>query len=69
MPAPDYATEIAALESALAAGELKVESDGDVVWYKSAGDILAQVNYFRMKAAAALSPTTRASSVAIFDKD
>jgi hypothetical protein len=69
MPAPDYATEIAALESALAAGELKVESDGEQVWYKSASDILAQLNYFRLKAAAALSPMTRGSSVAVFDRD
>lgn len=69
MPAPDYATEIAALEDALAAGELKVESDGDMVWYKSAADILAQIRYFRDKAAASANPLTRASSVGVFNRE
>jgi hypothetical protein len=29
MPAPDYAAEIAALETALSTGELTVEQDGE----------------------------------------
>jgi hypothetical protein len=40
MPAPDYATEIAALEAGLSSGEARVESDGDVVWYRNPADIM-----------------------------
>jgi hypothetical protein len=52
MPAPDYATEIAALEAGLASGEARVESDGDVVIYRGVTDIMAALKYFRDKAAA-----------------
>jgi hypothetical protein len=69
MPAPDYAVEIAALEAGLASGEARVESDGDVVWYRGAADILAGLSYFRHKAATALSPQNRGSTVAIYSKD
>lgn len=69
MAAPDYATEIAALEAALAAGELTVESDGDRVTYRSTSDLLAQLRYFRDKAAAASSTLRRGTSVAVFDRD
>jgi hypothetical protein len=69
MPAPDYAVEIAQLEAALSAGELKIESDGDQLWLKSSADIIAQINYFRTKAAAAAGTQTRGSSVAVFSKD
>lgn len=51
MPAPDYAVEIAALEAAVAAGELTVESDGDRVTYRSMADLLAALGYFRQRAA------------------
>ena len=69
MPAPDYATEIAALEAAVASGELTVESDGDRVTYRSTSDLLAALNHFRDKAAAASGTLTRRSSVAIFDRE
>lgn len=70
MPAPDYTTEIAALESALAAGELTVESDGDRVTYQSVADLLSALTYFRNKAAAASSTLRRGgSTVAVFDRD
>lgn len=70
MPASDnYATEIAALETGLASGEARIESNGEMIWYRGAADILAGLSYFRRKAAAALSPTTRGSSVAVFSKD
>jgi hypothetical protein len=69
MPAPDYATEIAALEAGLASGEARVESDGDVVVYRGVSDIMAALKYFRDKAAAAAGTLTRRSSVAIFSKD
>jgi hypothetical protein len=69
MPAPDYATEIAALEAGLSSGEARVESDGDVVWYRNPADIMKALAYFRDKAASAATILTRRSSVAIFDKD
>jgi hypothetical protein len=69
MPAPDYATEIAALETGLSSGEARVESDGDVVVYRGVTDIMAALNYFRSKAASASGTLTRRSSVAIFDRD
>lgn len=69
MAAPDYATEIAALEAALAAGELTVESDGDKVTYRSTADLLTALAYYRNKAASASGTLTRRSSVAIFDRD
>jgi hypothetical protein len=69
MPAPDYATEIAALEAGLASGEARVESDGDVVVYRGVADIMAGIKYFRDKAAAAAGTLTRRSSVAVFNRD
>lgn len=70
MPAPDFAAEIAALETALATGELTVESDGDRVTYRSTSDIKATLDYFRERAADALGERRRGgSSVAIFERD
>lgn len=69
MAAPDYATEIAALEAALAAGELTVESDGDRVTYRSTSDLLAALGYYRTRAAAASGTQTRGSSVAVFNRE
>lgn len=69
MPAPDYAVEIAALERALASGELTVESDGDRVTYRSTSDIITTLNHFRSKAAAAAGTLRRTgSTVASFDR-
>jgi hypothetical protein len=53
MPAPDYATEISALESALSAGELTIEQDGERVTYQSASDLVKRLSYFQQKAAQA----------------
>lgn len=69
MPAPDYSTEVAALERALSSGELTVESDGDRVTYRSITDVRAALDYFQRKAAAASGMQTRGSSVATFSKD
>lgn len=69
MAAPGYETEIAALEAALASGELTVESDGDRVTYRNTADLVATLDYFRRKAAAAAGTQTRASSVAVWDRD
>lgn len=69
MPAPDYATEIAAIETGLAAGELTIESDGDRLTYKSAADMLKALNYFRSQAAAASGTRRGGSSVAVYNGD
>jgi len=60
MPAPDYAVEISALETALSTGELTIEQDGERVTYQSASDIVKRLSYFQQKAAeAAVSPSSR----------
>lgn len=54
MPAPDYAVEIAALETALGKGELEIQSGGfggDRVTYRSVSEMLAALKYFRQQAA------------------
>ena len=52
MPAPDYAVEIAAIEAAIATGELRVEMDGEMVIYKSSTEQLKALVYFQDRAAA-----------------
>lgn len=70
MPAPDFATEIAALEAGLASGEARVESDGDSVTYRGVGDITRALAYFRQRAADAMGDRTRgASTFASFERD
>lgn len=67
MPAPTYATEIAALEAGMASGEATIESDGERVTYRSVPDIKAALDYFLSRVAAASGPQTRsASTYAIF---
>lgn len=53
MPAPDYTSEIASLEAAIAAGELRVEQDGEMVIYQKIPDMVAALAYFRDRAAIA----------------
>lgn len=68
MPAPDYSTEIAALEAGLGSGEARIESDGESVTYRGVGDIMKAIAYFRDRAAAAYAPQTRsANTYAAFD--
>jgi len=51
MPAPDYASEIATLESALAGGEAEIENpDGSRVKYRTMSEIKAGIAYFQGKA-------------------
>lgn len=57
MPAPDYATEIAALETALSTGELTIEQDGERVTYQSASDLVKRLSYFQQRAAQAAVAT------------
>ncbi len=60
MPAPDYAVEIAALEAAMASGELTVESDGDRVTYRSTSEILKAIAAFERRRDAGRSSVTLA---------
>lgn len=70
MPAPDFASEMAALEAGMASGEATIESDGERVTYRSVRDIRDALAYFRNRAAAAMSPMTRGgTSLARFDRD
>lgn len=73
MPAPDYASEIAALEAAMAAGELTVESDGERVTYQNFTDLRRRLDFFLERAAAFSGPQTRrpggsSTSFAVFDR-
>ena len=43
----DVSDKIAALEAALASGELTVESDGDRVTYRSVEQLMGALSYFR----------------------
>jgi hypothetical protein len=52
----DFTAKIAALEGALASGELSVESDGDKVTYRSVADLSKSLDYFRRQQAAADAP-------------
>lgn len=70
MPAPDYATEIAALEQALATGQLEIQAGGfggDRVVFRSISDLLASLNYFKAQAAANNPNTKPASTLAAYD--
>ena len=70
MPAPDYATEIAALERGLGTGEARIESEGESITYRGVGDIMQALDYFRRQAAprmAAGGVVRPASTIAVFD--
>lgn len=67
MPAPDYATEIAALQAAAASGELTVESNGERVTYRSTTDLLKTLDYFRGLAAQASGSSGSASTLASYE--
>jgi hypothetical protein len=70
MPAPDYATEIAALERGLGSGEARIESDGDSVTYRGVADIMRALDYFRQRAAPAVASAgvvRPASTIAVYD--
>lgn len=55
MSSPDYSAKITALETALASGELTVESDGDRVTYRSVKDLTDSLAYFRNAQASAVA--------------
>lgn len=71
MPAPGYAAEIAALEAALALGEITVETDGDRVTYRSTADILKAKAHFERKAAEAAngSAIVSRSTIVAYERD
>lgn len=64
----DYSTKIAALEEALASGELTVESDGERVTYRSIADLKGAIDYFISRNSPSAGGVGRpASTVAIYD--
>lgn len=67
----DYSTKITALESALASGELTVESDGERVTYRSVRDLKEALVYFKeaQVSVATTGQVRPASTVAIFTTD
>lgn len=70
MPAPDYATEIAALERGLGTGEARIESEGESITYRGVSDIMKALDYFRRRAAPAVAAAgilRPASTLAVFD--
>lgn len=52
----DYSSKIAALEEALASGELTVESDGERLTYRSVSELKAALDYFSARNSAAAPP-------------
>jgi len=64
----DYAARKEALEEALMAGELTVESDGDRVTYRSTAEIRSAIAYCdeRLAEAASSSPAPK-STLACYD--
>ena len=63
----DYSTQIAAIEAAIASGELTVESDGDRVTYRSMAELLKARDFFVAQQNAASASRRPASTVAVFD--
>lgn len=63
-----YTAEIAALETALASGELTVEIEGRRVTYRSAGELKSAIAFFQAKDDRAVSTKTT-QSFASFTRD
>lgn len=62
MAAPNYADEIAALNAAVASGELTIEANGERVTYRSMDDLMKALSWFEGKAAAASSSVSGRSA-------
>lgn len=63
----DYTTQIAALRSAAASGELTIEANGERVTYRSTADILQALRYFEgLQTVSAGTSTRSRSSLAVF---
>ena len=66
----DYAAKKEALEEALLAGELTVETDGDRVTYRSVAEIQRAIDYCDARIAeAALVARRPAATLAEFDRN
>lgn len=64
----DYAAKKEALEDALLAGELTIESDGDRVTYRSMAEIRSAIAYCNEQIVAAASASPRPqTTLAAFD--
>jgi hypothetical protein len=60
--------KIAALESALATGELTIESNGERVTYRSVADLVQALNYFKAQVAAASAAGNYGATLASFGR-
>ncbi len=72
MPAPDYSVEITQLRAGLASGEARIESNGDMIIYRSVPDIQKALSYFERLAASSPAATGRiqsATTLAAFEND
>ncbi len=70
MPAPDFATEIAALEAGLGSGVARIESEGESITYRGVRDITTALSYFRQRSAEMPTGYGRsASTYAAYDPD
>lgn len=70
MPAPDYASEIAALETAMGKGVLRVEqNNGDVVHYQSVGEMQKALSYYRAQASGSSTARRPATTLAAYCPD
>lgn len=67
MPAPDYAVEIATLEAGMASGEASIRgADGREIKYRTPGEIVTALNYFRGQAAKASAPGGQVASTTTY---
>ena len=66
----DYSAKIAALEEAAASGELRIESDGEMVIYRSMDQLMKALAYFKSQQAPApaLGQAPSNVTVAAFDR-
>lgn len=58
--------KIAALETAVATGELTIESNGERVTYRSMDDLIKGLNYFKAQQAAASAAGNYGATLATF---
>jgi len=65
----DHSAKIAALEEAVASGELTIKVDGKETTYRSMDDLLKALSYFRDREARSSGVETYASTLAVFGGD
>lgn len=73
MPAPDYASELAQIDAAMASGELTIEANGERVTYRSVADLQKAREHFVSLATVAAAPNANRGvfgfSAVAFERD